>query len=267
VAAVISQKQVVVILFSFQETLLSALKLPLPCLKVPRKLLRKEHIMKNLVDKPYKTGIYVVSVLLLGMTMFKDDVSNFKSINISSPVAKILEQKDKANDKLVVVETPVEETVIKPQKKKEVPLSRGGSIPTKTPKQLSEHETIVKYIREISSKYGMDPELIMSVVQQESRYNPKAKNGNCLGLMQVSTRWHKDRAKRLGVKDFYDSYGNILLGVDYLSELLKQYKDIRLVLMMYNMSHDTALKIYRNGQISTYAKIILTRAEEYKKGE
>jgi soluble lytic murein transglycosylase-like protein len=134
-------------------------------------------------------------------------------------------------------------------------------------KPLDERETINKYIQDISARYNIEPELIMSIVQQESDYNPKAKNGKCLGLMQVSTYWHDDRAARLGVTDFYDPYGNILLGVDYLSELLKQYKDKTLVLMLYSMDHDTAFKMYKNGQISSYAKTVIARAEKYKKGE
>jgi hypothetical protein len=131
---------------------------------------------------------------------------------------------------------------------------------------LDEHELIDSYIRDISTRYNIEPELIMSIVQQESDYNPKAKNGKCLGLMQVSTYWHDDRAARLGVTDFYDAYGNILLGVDYLSELFKQYKDKTLVLMLYSMDHDTAFRMYKNGQISSYAKTVIARAENYKKG-
>lgn len=105
------------------------------------------------------------------------------------------------------------------------------------------------------------------MIYQESRYDPKAKNGNCLGLMQVSSYWHKNRASKLGVSDFYDPYSNILLGVDYISELYTKYKDIRLVLMMYNMDNNTALRLYKNGQISDYAKTVISRAEKYKKGE
>jgi soluble lytic murein transglycosylase-like protein len=142
-------------------------------------------------------------------------------------------------------------------------LSRGGS----PFKHKDERETINDYVRDISKQYNMDPTLIMSVIQQESEYNPKAKNGNCLGLMQVSARWHKDRADRLGVTDFYDAYSNVLLGVDYLSELRDKYKDMRLVLMLYNMEHDTAVRLYKSGQISNYAKTIIARAEQYKKGE
>ena len=123
------------------------------------------------------------------------------------------------------------------------------------------------FIGEITSRYdNVRPELIKSIIFRESTFNPNAKNGNHLGLMQVSTRWHSDRANKLGVTDFYDPYSNILLGTDYISELMTKHNDEALVLMLYSMRHDTAFNMYRQGQISNYAKTVLSLAEEYKKG-
>lgn len=163
----------------------------------------------------------------------------------------------------MVAYTEPKEIEIPHKKNKQVVLSRGGD----PFKQLTEKDLIKNYTIEISAKYNMDPALIMGIIQVESEFNPKAKNGNCLGLMQISKRWHADRAARLRVTDFYDSYSNVLLGVDYISELLNRYKDPRLVLMLYNMEHNTALKLYKEGKISTYAKTVLAKAEEFRKGE
>lgn len=131
---------------------------------------------------------------------------------------------------------------------------------------LSQRQKINGYVQTISSMYKIDPNLVGSIIQQESEYLPMAKNGGCLGLMQISTRWHSNRAARLGVTDFYDPYGNVLLGVDYLSELFGIYKDPSLVLMLYSMDHKTAFKLYSEGKISGYAKTVLARAEVYRKG-
>jgi hypothetical protein len=130
---------------------------------------------------------------------------------------------------------------------------------------LTQEEIINNYVDDICLNHysNVDPALIKSIIYQESRYNPKSKNGNCLGLMQISTHWHSDRAAKLGVTDFYDPYSNILLGVDYISELSIQYQDPVLVLMLYNMNHDTAHRMYAEGKISIYAQTVLTRAEEY----
>jgi hypothetical protein len=136
-------------------------------------------------------------------------------------------------------------------------------------------EIINSYVKNVCAKYNegknqseiIEPELVQSMIYHESRYNPKSKNGTCTGLMQVSTRWHGERAERLGVTDFYDSYSNVLLGVDYISELFYETKDIRLALMYYSMNHEDALAMYNRGEISTYAKTVLATAETYKKRE
>jgi soluble lytic murein transglycosylase-like protein len=184
---------------------------------------------------------------------------NVETIVVKESATSIIEPASQAE----VIDTPNQEVQTATLKTERVILSRGGS----PFKQKTEREMINDYTRDISAKYNMDPTLIMSVIQQESEYNPKAKNGNCLGLMQVSSYWHKNRAEKLGITDFYDPYSNILLGIDYLSELYSQYKDMRLVLMLYNMDHNTAISMFKNGQISSYAKTIIARAEQYKKGE
>jgi hypothetical protein len=129
------------------------------------------------------------------------------------------------------------------------------------------HSEINVYVSSICLLYNIEPNLIKSIIYHESRGNPKAENGDCVGLMQISMRWHADRAEKLGVTDFYDPYSNILLGVDYISELFKQYDDPALVLMLYNMKHDDALKMYNEGRISVYAKSVLAMTENYEKGE
>lgn len=86
------------------------------------------------------------------------------------------------------------------------------------------------YCVEIGERYGVCPELLMAMIEKKSSGNPTAENGGCYGLMQVSTKYHSDRMERLGVTDIYDSYGNILVGTDYLMELAEEYGDIGYVL-------------------------------------
>lgn len=132
----------------------------------------------------------------------------------------------------------------------------------------TQEEIISDYIYEVCSLYpNVDPAIVKSVIFHESRFDPKATNGKCIGLMQVSTYWHADRAARLGVTDFYDPYSNILLGVDYLSELINTSNSVPLALMLYNMKHADAYQMFKEGRISSYAKSVLAEAEIYKKGE
>lgn len=134
------------------------------------------------------------------------------------------------------------------------------------PEPFSIRDRIDSYIYEISNKYNFDRFIIHSVIWHESRYDVKARNTIHLGLMQISTKWHSERAATLGVYDFYDPYGNILLGVDYLSELYETTGDMALTLMLYNMGHTRAKELYDRGEISYYARSVLARADELRKG-
>ena len=116
------------------------------------------------------------------------------------------------------------------------------------------------YCEEIGEMYCVCPELLMAMIETESSGNPDATNGTCKGLMQVSGKWHKDRMKRLGVKDIYDPYGNILVATDYLIELAEKYEDVGLVLDVYN-GNSKAMRNAENGILSDYATKILYRAE------
>ena len=121
-------------------------------------------------------------------------------------------------------------------------------------------EEYQNYCEEIGEMYCVCPELLMAMIETESSGNPNATNGTCKGLMQVSEKWHMDRMKRLGVKDIYDPYGNILVATDYLMELAEKYEDLGLVLDLYN-GNSKAMQNAEHGKLSEYAANILYRAE------
>lgn len=114
------------------------------------------------------------------------------------------------------------------------------------------------------------PELVLAVARLESGFDPSATNGETIGLMQINPRWHKARAERLGVLDFSDPYGSILLGTDYLHEIHQDLisqtgiDDWNYVLMIYNMRRDVANSLYHQGIISDYAKTVMNYYDEYK---
>lgn len=127
---------------------------------------------------------------------------------------------------------------------------------------ISELE-LIEITEEIGNQYHVSPEMLQAMAERESRLYITAVNGNCTGLMQVSSYWHKDRAERLGVTDLYEPRGNILVATDYLAELFSTYgEDIYLVLMVYNMGDDKAKELYYAGTVSKYAKTITARAAE-----
>lgn len=128
---------------------------------------------------------------------------------------------------------------------------------------IEEEQTISEMISDICAMYSLDPQLVFILIQRESGYNPEAisSNGGCIGLMQISTKWHSSRAERLCVTDLFDPYGNILTGCDYLHELFEKYEDPRLVLMLWHMRHDKAFELYSQGIVDKWSMSILREAE------
>lgn len=130
---------------------------------------------------------------------------------------------------------------------------------------------IEAYTVEIGEKYNICPELIQAIIERESSYDPYAKNGTCIGLMQVSQRWHADRMEKLGVTNLYDPYSNILVGTDYLAELFDEAiqsgrgDDLYYVLMRYNLKTSTANSLWESGDYSDYAIEVSERAAELER--
>lgn len=123
-----------------------------------------------------------------------------------------------------------------------------------TPTQIE----INNIAKEVCEDYdNVDPELVIAIIQKESEYIPDVENGGCVGLMQVSKKYHTGRAEELGVDDFLDPTGNIMIGVDYLSELIEEYDDVYLALMLYNMKWKSAFEMYNSGKISNYARTVV----------
>ena len=121
-----------------------------------------------------------------------------------------------------------------------------------------------EYCCQIGNQYNICPELLMAVIEKESSGMSNATNGGCVGLMQVSARWHQERMLRLGATDLYCERDNILVAADYLSELFQKYKEPSLVLDIYN-GNSKAMWNYENGVISDYAGDILDRTAELER--
>lgn len=117
---------------------------------------------------------------------------------------------------------------------------------------------------EYGEMYDICPELLMAMIEAESSGNPKAANGDCKGLMQISERWHIGRMAEIGADDIWSETDNIHIGANYLHELFNRYEDVALVLMVYNGESDAVEKA-KNGYISDYARKILDRSAELER--
>ena len=117
---------------------------------------------------------------------------------------------------------------------------------------------------EYGEMYDICPELLMAMIEVESSGNPKAENGDCKGLMQISEKWHTGRMEEIGADDIWSETDNIHIGANYLYELFNRYEDVALVLMVYNGESDAVEKA-ENGYISDYARKILDRSAELER--
>lgn len=96
-------------------------------------------------------------------------------------------------------------------------------------KRLDKYDSIID---EASKTYGVDKNIIRSVILTESAANPKAvSKAKAKGLMQLIDATAGD----MGVRNSFDPKQNILGGTKYLAQMLRQYSgDLKLSLAAYN---------------------------------
>ena len=86
-----------------------------------------------------------------------------------------------------------------------------------------------KEIEKYAKRYGLEKELILAVIKQESKYEPGALSwANAWGLMQLIPSTAKDMARLAGIRlsdnrQLYDPELNIHLGSLYLKQLARQF--------------------------------------------
>lgn len=105
-------------------------------------------------------------------------------------------------------------------------------------------------IDKTASDLNVSPELVHSVIQVESNYNPYAVSSKgAQGLMQLMPA----TAKQYGVTNSFDAQQNIEAGVRYLKFLKDTFKDDRLAIAAYNAGQGAVAKY---GGVPPYAETI-----------
>jgi len=99
---------------------------------------------------------------------------------------------------------------------------------------------IVETVERFSPQFGLDSNLVLSVIAAESSFKTRACSGkNACGLMQLMPL----TAKRFGVTDLKDLEQNIRGGMSYLRWLLAYFKgDLRFALAGYNAGEGSVVK-------------------------
>lgn len=127
------------------------------------------------------------------------------------------------------------------------------------------------YINKVCKRYEIAPEIVFSMIAKESNYNYKeiGDNGDSEGLMQVQRQHHEERMKRLCSMDLLNPYQNVLVGVDYLAELLGYYDgNMAKALTAYNAGATGAYDNYfRYGiEASEYAEEVIENSKIIDEG-
>jgi len=122
-----------------------------------------------------------------------------------------------------------------------------------------DYRTYMPIIQEVGDRFGLDPQLILTVIEVESGFNAQAESHcGAMGLMQIMP----ETAKGLNLKNPYDPYENIVAGVKYLKQQLDRFGSIDLALAAYNagpgaVEQHGGIPPYQETQ--QYVKIILER--------
>lgn len=122
-----------------------------------------------------------------------------------------------------------------------------------------------------SSKYDIDPLLLLAIIETESSFSNSAiSNKNARGLMQVIPETARaialtEEIKWEGYKTLHTPTINIRIGTYYFKKLLKRFDgDVELALAAYNNGPTRVAKLLRNGDLPPlkYSRKVL---RNYKK--
>ncbi|MBQ1292714.1 MAG: transglycosylase SLT domain-containing protein [Clostridiales bacterium] len=129
------------------------------------------------------------------------------------------------------------------------------------PTEISQNAEIIGH------EFNICPELLEAIAYYESSYQATAKNGPCMGLMQVNAHIHKDRFTEAGwsEKDWDDAYKNMFVAASYLHDLFVEYEDVAEVLYRYNGDTTNLERYHKSGYLSHYVQAILNKSEELER--
>lgn len=99
-------------------------------------------------------------------------------------------------------------------------------------------------VESVSKRFDLDPFLILSIIREESRFEPEARSpAGAIGLMQLMPSTASRLIKKANLemkqyKDLKDIKTNIGIGTFYMKELLKDFQSMAAAIAAYNAGEE-----------------------------
>lgn len=133
---------------------------------------------------------------------------------------------------------------------------------TMRPRELLYPLAYWPFVNEASSRYDIDPFLLLSLIREESRYDPEAvSSAGAIGLMQLMPLTARRTARSVkveinGIESIHLVENNIALGTHYLSGLLREFKSVAAALAAYNAGERRVRKWLAKERYDAYDEFI-----------
>lgn len=117
-------------------------------------------------------------------------------------------------------------------------------------------------IKEASDRYNSDPLVIISIIREESRFDPEARSiAGALGLMQLMPQTAYSIAKKINFTvtkpvHIYDVKTNINLGSYYIGRLVNEFNSLPLAIASYNAGENAVKKWQKANEYKSYDEFI-----------
>ncbi len=212
-------------------------------------------------------------------TMFQQEFANKMSDTKSLGVAQLLYKKITGEDMPVELKTKlstkldnmkIDETSFKqaPIKIKDYAAPADSTKIQPSSSSIDRINKFENHIDEAAESFGVDRNLIKSIIMTESAGNHKAVSGaKAKGLMQLMD----STATQMGVRNVFNPRENILGGTKYFAQMLRQYSgDVKLALAAYNAGPQNVEK-YKGvppfDETKSYINKVLNYVEHFKESK
>ncbi|HET6516076.1 MAG TPA: transglycosylase SLT domain-containing protein [Thermodesulfovibrionales bacterium] len=114
-------------------------------------------------------------------------------------------------------------------------------------------------VEKATKDHGLDPIILLSVMREESRYDPEVRSAaGAIGLMQImpQTADTLSRHKVTTADEIYDVKTNITIGAYYLSLLMKEFHSLPVAIAAYNAGEEKVREWLKKGNYRSFDEFI-----------